>query len=155
MSYWRHWHNWRYEASKWLDEICLAVACRLPGRIRMWVVVNATNIARELYPDPTGYIGPEGLGYEHIYDGALRKIPEGVAHPRQNLAHRVHELEEALRLTQEYIGDERLPPLPGWSWYDALYPEDAHKAEHCDGPLTVPGGFCPVCFRSVSPKVKS
>lgn len=30
------------------------------------------------------------------------------------------ELAEALRLTQEYVGDELLPPRPGWSWFDAL-----------------------------------
>lgn len=29
-------------------------------------------------------------------------------------------LAEALRLTQEYVGDETLPALPGWSWFDAL-----------------------------------
>lgn len=32
----------------------------------------------------------------------------------------VIKLAEALRLTQEYVGDEVLPALPGWSWYDAL-----------------------------------
>ncbi len=26
---------------------------------------------------------------------------------------------EALRLTREYVGEEMLPPLEGWSWYDA------------------------------------
>ncbi len=26
---------------------------------------------------------------------------------------------EAMRLTREYVGEEMLPPLPGWSWYDA------------------------------------
>lgn len=34
-------------------------------------------------------------------------------------------LATALRLTQEYVGDELLPPLPGWSWFDAL---NAHAA---------------------------
>lgn len=29
-------------------------------------------------------------------------------------------LAEALRLTQEYVGDELLPPVEGWSWFDAL-----------------------------------
>lgn len=29
-------------------------------------------------------------------------------------------LAEALRLTQEYVGSEVLPPIPGWSWFDAL-----------------------------------
>ncbi len=26
---------------------------------------------------------------------------------------------EALRLTREYVGEDLLPPLEGWSWYDA------------------------------------
>jgi hypothetical protein len=32
----------------------------------------------------------------------------------------IHELVEALRLTVEYVGTDTLPPLEGWSWYDAL-----------------------------------
>lgn len=29
-------------------------------------------------------------------------------------------LAEAIRLTREYVGEEKLPPIEGWSWYDAL-----------------------------------
>ena len=29
-------------------------------------------------------------------------------------------LAEALRLTQEYLGDAVLPRIEGWSWYDAM-----------------------------------
>lgn len=32
----------------------------------------------------------------------------------------VLELADALRLTVEYVGTDTLPPLPGWSWFDAL-----------------------------------
>lgn len=32
----------------------------------------------------------------------------------------VHDLARALRLTQEYVGDDLLPPIEGWEWYDAL-----------------------------------
>ncbi len=32
----------------------------------------------------------------------------------------------ALIHTQEYVGDDVLPPLPGWSWYEAL---DAFEGE--------------------------
>lgn len=39
---------------------------------------------------------------------------------------RVKELEEALiqyreamELTRQYVGYETLPPIPGWSWFDA------------------------------------
>jgi hypothetical protein len=35
---------------------------------------------------------------------------------------RIMLLETALRLTQEYVGDEVLPRQPGWAWYDALHP---------------------------------
>lgn len=40
------------------------------------------------------------------------------------LIDRIAELERAIRLTQEYVGDEVLPPLPGWSWYDALHKQE-------------------------------
>lgn len=29
-------------------------------------------------------------------------------------------LARALRLTQEYVGAELLPPIEGWEWFDAL-----------------------------------
>jgi hypothetical protein len=32
----------------------------------------------------------------------------------------IEELTEAIRLTQEYVGDQLLPPKEGWSWFDAL-----------------------------------
>jgi len=32
----------------------------------------------------------------------------------------VHELTEALRLTVEYIGTGTLPPVEGWTWFDAM-----------------------------------
>jgi hypothetical protein len=40
----------------------------------------------------------------------------------------VEELTEAIRLTAEYIGIENLPPLPGWSWFDALVKYAPEKA---------------------------
>lgn len=33
---------------------------------------------------------------------------------------RIRELEEALRLTQEYVGEGVLQRIPGWSWWDAI-----------------------------------
>lgn len=72
MSYWMHTHNVRYEAGKRVDRVCLWLAHRFPARLRMWVVVDSTNEARRLYPDPSGYAGPDGLEYKHIHDGALR-----------------------------------------------------------------------------------
>lgn len=73
MTYWMHAHNVRYEAGKRVDRAYLWLAARLPARLRMWVVVDSTNEARRLYPDPTGYAGPDGLEYKHIHDGALRR----------------------------------------------------------------------------------
>lgn len=72
LRYWTHWHNFRYEMNKRLDRMCLALAVRMPSRLRMWVVVDSTNTAREMFPDPTGYAGPDGLGYKEIYHGATR-----------------------------------------------------------------------------------
>lgn len=67
------WHNLRYEFDKRLDKLCLWLATLFPARLRMWVVVDSTNTARRLYPEPDGYAGPDGLGYRHIYDGARRE----------------------------------------------------------------------------------
>jgi hypothetical protein len=35
------------------------------------------------------------------------------------------ELVEAIRLTREYVGEESLPAVPGWSWFDATQHFDA------------------------------
>jgi len=77
----------RYETDKRIERFCMWLAHRMPARLRMWAVVDATNEARRLYPHPTGYAGPDGLGYAHIHDGALRRrtgerdeppIPRGI-----------------------------------------------------------------------------
>jgi hypothetical protein len=72
MRYWTRPVHLRYEAHRRVERLCLWIAHRLPGQLRMWVVVDSTNVARRLYPDPTGYAGPNGLGYSEIHDGALR-----------------------------------------------------------------------------------
>jgi hypothetical protein len=72
MRYWTRPVHLRYEAHKRVERLCLWIAHRLPGQLRMWVVVDSTNVARRLYPDPSGYAGPDGLGYAEIHDGALR-----------------------------------------------------------------------------------
>ncbi len=38
---------------------------------------------------------------------------------RQGLIELCTQASEALRLTREYVGEEMLPAIPGWSWYDA------------------------------------
>ena len=73
MRYWLDWYNVKYEINKRLDKLCLSLAMLMPTRLRMWVVVDSTNTARKMFPDPTGYAGPDGLGYTEIYHGALRK----------------------------------------------------------------------------------
>ena len=70
LSYWRHWHNIRYEVGKRVDFFCLWLARKMPAKLRMWVVVDSTNTARLLYPTVDNYAGPDGLAYKHIYDGA-------------------------------------------------------------------------------------
>lgn len=73
VRYWVQPSNIRYEVSKRVERVCLAIAMRLPTEVRKWVVVDATNEARRLYPEPDGYAGPDGLGYAEIYDGAVRR----------------------------------------------------------------------------------
>ena len=40
----------------------------------------------------------------------------------------IHELTEAIRFTVEYVGTDMLPPIEGWSWYDALLKYAPDKA---------------------------
>jgi hypothetical protein len=53
----------------------------------------------------------------------------------QQLRAAVAELAQAIRLTREYVGEELLPPVEGWSWYDALRRWAPHElsAAHDDG----------------------
>lgn len=45
----------------------------------------------------------------------------------------IRELAQAIRLTREYVGPEKLPALDGWSWYDAL---KRHAPEYLAEPPT-------------------
>jgi hypothetical protein len=76
-------------------------------------------------------------------------VPELEAHARKNEQlltdlHRlraeleqaqaaVAELAQAIRLTREYVGEELLPPVDGWSWYDALRRHAPHELTALDG----------------------
>lgn len=42
----------------------------------------------------------------------------------------ISDLVEAIRLTVEYTGTDVLPPLPGWSYYDALKKHAPDIAEY-------------------------
>lgn len=69
--------DWRYRLLRRREKFALWLACRMPGWLRVGVVVDATNTARRLYPDATGYAGPDDLGYPEIHDGALRRRSDG------------------------------------------------------------------------------
>lgn len=68
----------RHEMRRRVERVCHWIARHMPALLRTWVVVDATNTARLLYPDPTGYAGPDGLDYTHIYDGARRQGTPGL-----------------------------------------------------------------------------
>lgn len=64
----------KYEFNKRLDRLYLMIATKLPGRLRMWVVVDSANTSIfNLHPRADGYAGPDGLDFNQIYDGALRR----------------------------------------------------------------------------------
>jgi hypothetical protein len=59
-------------------------------------------------------------------------MPTTPPHPtrtRQPPQEPIEQLTEAIRLTVEYVGTETLPPLSGWSWYDALMQYAPEKAQ--------------------------
>jgi hypothetical protein len=46
----------------------------------------------------------------------------------------IAELAQAIRLTREYVGEELLPPIEGWSWYDALRRHAPHELPASEEP---------------------
>ena len=46
---------------------------------------------------------------------ALEQNPNLIREMREVL----RQAEQAIHFTREYLGVERLPAIPGWSWYDA------------------------------------
>lgn len=47
---------------------------------------------------------------------------------------------EALRLTREYVGEDLLPALPGWSWFDATEAAAPFLAVESPRPESVDSG---------------
>lgn len=85
MKYWLHGHNVKYEIGKHVDRALLNLARVMPNRLRMWVVVDSTNHALfHSHAREDGYVGPDGLGYSEIYDGAMRTPQEGEKHAWQS-----------------------------------------------------------------------
>ncbi len=66
----------------------------------------------------------EGLMLGWFANAIMRGYDEGYA-KADEAKKMADKLAEALRLTQEYCGDDLLPPKPGWSWFDAL---EAYKS---------------------------
>lgn len=65
--------------------------------------------------------GPPALPAFPAPQGGTQGPSGALLQARLEIAWRMADmLADALRLTQEYVGDETLPPLPGWSWFDAL-----------------------------------
>lgn len=79
----------------------------------------------ERYECPNGHaIAPlkvvncTSCGSAIAYEPAAKGM--AMAEQLQGAVEAAAELAQALRLTQEYIGNEALPPIEGWSWFDAL-----------------------------------
>lgn len=96
-------------------------------------------------------VGAASMCWENV-EGAGVFDDEKASLVARGLLVRIHgklyDLATALRLTQEYIGSDALPPLPGWSWWDALtahYGEPFVPADRRgrvvteDGLVTTPG----------------
>jgi hypothetical protein len=52
------------------------------------------------------------------------------------------QLAEAIRLTREYVGENMLPAVPGWSWYDAM-----QRFEQASEPPDMALGRCQVMLQ--------
>jgi len=52
----------------------------------------------------------------------------------------IRELTEAIRLTVEYVGNDTLPALEGWSWFDALRKYAPEVAEQFANPPKMVSG---------------
>lgn len=60
------------------------------------------------------------LHIREAYVAALEQRVADLTVERDALRTHAEMLTQAIRWTQEYVGDELLPPLSGWSWFDAL-----------------------------------
>lgn len=72
--------------------------------LRCGVGVEPAEAVAMLYRTADSYAGDVGVRSEQVI--ALEYLVDTLA--------------DALRVTQEYVGPGILPPLPGWSWFDAL-----------------------------------
>ena len=76
------------------------------------------------------------MSQQDIINGLLEEISENeriINILRRQRIESETELTQAIRYTVEYVGMETLPPVDGWSWYDALKkydPEVAHSMRY-------------------------
>jgi hypothetical protein len=55
-----------------------------------------------------------------VYGWTANMIMAGKDEEAQKSHALIKQLCEAIRLTREYVGEATLPPIVGWSWFDAL-----------------------------------
>jgi len=73
------------------------------------------------------------MSQQDIINGLLEEISENEKNInilRRQRNESESDLLEALIHTVEYVGMETLPPVDGWSWYDALKKYDPEAAHH-------------------------
>ena len=74
--------------------------------------------------------GGYSLGGSNLTEAVCRLIDAAVERTEHPTPDAFYELTEAIRLTVEYVGMDTLPPIEGWSWYDALVKYAPDVAEH-------------------------
>lgn len=121
----------------------------LPGNNRDWSEVKAVaridgsgEIHIRLMNPADGQrlvqMAADGILYQCSFD---YRMPQEMLDKINNQAKRwdemaaVKELTEAIRLTVEYVGTRTLPPVEGWSWYDAMLKYAPEKAEAFKSPV--------------------
>lgn len=61
---------------------------------------------------------PELVNGLDIHD--WQKIAAAKDEANADAVRAIDDLADAIRLTVEYVGNDMLPAVPGWSWFDAL-----------------------------------
>jgi len=86
------------------------------------VTVTLTLVARKVVIAADGDLDEEQnapVDWQAIAEQRERELKR-VGEARQQAEGAVQELAQAIRLTREYVGEDVLPAIEGWSWYDAL-----------------------------------
>lgn len=120
------------------DSLAMSIAAHLPLRIRYWCTMIELGHATKNSPNVPATSLDEILKNLQAPNGGLYLIQRGgikysevIKETEKDDSKPIKELCDAIRLTVEYVGLDMLPPIPGWSWYDALVkysPKDAEAA---------------------------